>query len=413
MTQETMPIQAQHSTISHTQNMPLQGTPVEQAQKRYGNLFDYIDWRGDVPMSVDPFNEVDNLVLSTLVYAPFDGIVPGEDSFDTISIDQANVLMWNKFRLDSMDAGNPALKFSPFLLKKLRNTRRFGGVRLSAYINEVDADDQYQLAALTYTLEDGTYYAAFRGTDDSIAGWREDMNLSYMAMTRGQERAVEYLNRRFGNTNQYVRVGGHSKGGNLAVYAAMYCIHEVQDRIIEVWSNDGPGFIQSITSSDDYLRICPRIKKLIPEESVVGILLDSGIEPAVIQSTMDGVMQHSPFSWKIKKNRILRAKKLSGSSTFFGKTANDWISSLDPDNKKVFIEVLFDAIQTSGAETIGEFTDDPVRAYNAFYKTIKDLPQDKRATMLLVLQKLAESGTNQVIQGLMDKLSGLARKLYD
>ena len=386
-------------------------TPMEQAKNRTGNLFDYIDWRGDIPMSVDPFNEVDSLVLSTLVYSPLDGIVPGEDMRESVTINGINKIFWEKYDEESFSTRNPAIGYSPFLLKRLNGSRRFGGIKATAFTNELDEDDQYQFAAVTFLLEDGTCYAAFRGTDDSIVGWREDMNWSYMAATRGQERAVEYLNTRFANNKQFIRVGGHSKGGNFAVYGAMHCLPGIQERIREVYSNDGPGFISLITESEEYKKIYPKIKKYIPEESIVGILLDSGAEAFVVKSTADGVMQHSPFSWVIKRNRMVPAKKRSGGSVFLDKTINNWIVSLDPDNRKVFIDVLFDTIQASGAETISEFTDDPGAAYNAFYKTLKDLPQDKRATLLLVLQKLAVSGTNQIVEGLVDRLSSLAQKL--
>ena len=386
-------------------------TPMESADSRAGNLFDYVKWRGDIPMSVDPFNEVDNLVLSTLVYSPFDGLVPGEDIKETITINELNRLFWEKHDEASLRTWNPSIGYAPYLLKRLSGSRRFGNAQVCAFVSELDDEDQYQFAAVTFLLEDGTCYAAFRGTDDSIAGWREDFNLSYMSMTRGQERAVEYLNRKFSGSSPFIRAGGHSKGGNLAVYGCMYCVQDVQERIKEIYTNDGPGFIRTITGSDDYKRILPKIRKYTPEESIVGIILDSGAEAKLIKSSADGFLQHNPFSWQISRNRFIPAKKRSGGTVFLDKTLNSWVTSLDPDNRKVFIDVLFDAIQSSGAKTITEFTDDPMRAYNAFYKTLKALPQDRRATLLLVLQKLAETGTNQLVEGLLDKLSSLAQKL--
>lgn len=388
-------------------------SPLSAAEKRTGNLFDYIDWRGDIPMSVDPFNEVDNLVLSAVVYAPFDGLVPGEGFDGAVSLKDVNSAFWETHTEDSLQTGNPAIGYSPFLLKKIAGSRRFGGMQVCSYTNELSDDDQYQFAAMTFLLEDGTCYAAFRGTDDSIAGWREDFNMSYMAMTKGQERAVEYLNKRFSGSSPFIRVGGHSKGGNLAVYAGMYCLPDVQDRIKEIWTNDGPGFIKDITDSEDYKRISPKIKKLIPDESIVGILLNSGIKADVIKSTEEFVMQHSPYSWRIKRNRLIRADKRKSSSVLIDKIADDWINSLAPDNRKTLIDVLFTAIQTSGAVTIGDFTNDPIKAYNALYKTIRELPRNQQAQLLLVLQHLAKSGTNEILSGLISKLSSLAKRLHD
>ena len=388
-------------------------SPLTDAENRMGNLFDYIDWRGDIPMSVDPFNEVDNLVLSTVIYVPFDGLVPGEGFDGAVTLRDVNAAFWEKYDEDSFGESDTAAGYSPYLLKRMASSRRFGGMQVCSYTNELDEEDQYQFAAMTFLLEDGTCYAAFRGTDDSITGWREDFNMSYMAMTRGQERAVEYLNKRFLGSSPFIRVGGHSKGGNLAVYAGMYCLPDVQYRIKEIWSNDGPGFIKSISDSEDYKRIMPKIKKLIPDESVVGILLNSGIKADVIKSNAEGMMQHSPFSWMIKRNRLVRAEKRSASSILIDRIADDWINNLAPDNRKILIDVLFTAIQTSGAATIGDFTNDAVKAYNALYKTIRELPKTQQAQLILVLQRLAKSSTNEFLSGLISKLSSLARKLHD
>ena len=394
-----------HSAVKQD-NSDKKRDPIREADERAGNLFDYVNWRGDIPMSVDPFNEVDNLLLSALVYSPFGGIIPDNGS---ISLYSLNIAFWNKYTIADIKSVNPALKYAPRLLKKISESRRFRNVRACSFTEELNAIDQCQFAAMTFMLEDGTCYAAFRGTDDTIIGWREDLNLSYMAMTRGQEYAVAYMDRVFAGSSQFIRIGGHSKGGNLAVYAGMYCLPEIQERIREIYSNDGPGFNRKITSSDDYRRILPKIVKYIPEDSIVGILLDSGTEPVIVKSSSSGISQHSPYTWVVRRNRIIRAEKRSGMSEFIDRTMDDWIDMLDPDSRSIFIEVLFKAIESSGARTISEFTEDPLKSYKAFYKSMKDLPREQRATLLLVLSKLAESGKNQIVSGLSNYLSGLMR----
>ncbi|MBQ3281204.1 MAG: DUF2974 domain-containing protein [Eubacterium sp.] len=395
---------APHTTAKHSRSV--YKDPMIEADERTGNLFDYVNWRGDIPMSVDPFNEVDNLLLSALVYAPFDGLVPEKGS---ITLYALNIAFWNKYTVNDFHSFNPALRYSPLLLKRISVSRRFGNIRACSFINEFGTEDPYQVAAVTFLLEDGTCYVAFRGTDDSVHGWREDMNLCYMAKTHGQQLAVDYLNDRFRDTVQFIRVGGHSKGGNLAEYAGMHCLPEVRERIREIYSNDGPGFNKMITNSEEYRRIVPKVIKFMPEGSIVGILLNSSAKAEVVKSTLSGVMQHSPYTWVIRRNVMVRANKRTDMSIFIDKTIDDWVNSLDPDNSRIFIDILFDAIDVSGCATIGEFTDDPVRAYKAFYKTMRVLPPDKRATLLLVLQKLAASGTNQILSGLTNYLSTLSR----
>ena len=384
--------------------------PAREADERAGNLFDYINWRGDVPMSVDPFNEVDNLLLSALAYAPFYGLIPENGTMTLYSL---NIAFWNEYTIADFATGHSAYRCAPILLKRIASSRRYGNVRVTCCSDECNEHDQCQFAAMTFVLEDGTCYIAFRGTDDSIIGWREDLNLSYMSMTRGQEHAVDYMNRIFTGTSQFIRLGGHSKGGNLAVYAGMYCRPEIQDRIREIYTNDGPGFNREITNSDDYRRILPKIIKFMPEDSIVGILLDSGTEPIIVKSTRNGVYQHSPYSWVIKRNRITRASKRSDMSKFIDRTMDDWLDMLDTANRKVFIDVLFEAIDASGARTISEFTEDPKKSCKAFYKTMKNLPSEQRAVLLLVLSKLAKSGTNQIVSGVTGYLSDLTDYLSD
>ena len=406
----TMPdisIHPSHSVMKQDMYEKMKLDPISAADERAGNLFDYINWRGDIPMSVDPFNEVDNLLLSALVYAPFGGLIPDKGS---ITIYALNIAFWNKYTAPDFASSNPALRYAPFLLKKISTSGRYRNMRACSFYDETNSEDQCQFAAMTFLLEDGTCYTAFRGTDDSIIGWREDLNLSYMAMTRGQELAVDYMNRVFAGNNLFIRVGGHSKGGNLAVYAGMHCQPEIQDRIRVIFSNDGPGFNRQITDSEEYRCILPKIVKYMPEDSIVGILLDSGAAAEIVKSTRSGIYQHSPYTWMIRRNRILRAKERSEISKFIDHTVDDWINMLDPDSKRTFIDVLFSAIDSSGAKTISEFTEDPLRSYKAFYKTMKEIPQSQRATMLLVLSKLAKSGGDQILTGLTDYLSDLARK---
>ena len=152
---------------------------------------------------------------------------------------------------------------------------------------------------------------------------------------------------------------------------------------------------------------------IMPEDSIVGILLDSGTEPIIIKSTRSGLYQHSPYSWVIKRNRITRASKRSDMSRFIDRTMDDWLDMLDTANRKVFIDVLFEAIDASGARTISEFTEDPKKSCKAFYKTMKSLPQEQRAVLLLVLSKLAKSGTNQIVSGVTSYISDLTVYLSD
>ena len=214
-------------------------------------LQEYLDWRADIPLSVSPFNDVDNLILATLAYTGFDGIVPGGG--EPVSLSFMCESFFQTHSKEEIRERGTQIERAPLLMDGMLSGARFGSLKACRYINEIDTDKSAQISAVTFLLDDGTAYVAFRGTDSTLVGWKEDFNLSYLTETAGQQRAVEYLNETAAEIPRPIRVGGHSKGGNFAVFASAFC--SVQDRILSVYSNDGPGFRTEIVHSDAYRRI--------------------------------------------------------------------------------------------------------------------------------------------------------------
>ena len=214
------------------------------------NIEDYLVWRGDLSFSADPFNEVDNLILAQMAYVDFDGVVsvPGETK--PLTLAEVNEAYHQIHTEEELRARKTFISSAPFLMEKAAKTARFGSILLTDYVNIVSVEAQEQMAVLTYLLPDGTSYVAFRGTDDTVVGWKEDFNLSYMDETLGQKHAVEYMNLCFADNHRPLRVGGHSKGGNFAVYASAFCDPSIRTQIREVYTNDGPGLLDSLTETD-------------------------------------------------------------------------------------------------------------------------------------------------------------------
>ena len=260
------------------------------------NIHEYLIWRGDVPFTVSPFNEVDALVLSELAYTDFHGVL-SEEGEQRITVEEARRLFWEKHTREEIMAMDSYTKTAPFLMDEMAGKGRFGGTVMAYYYDVIDTNVDVQLAALTFYLPDGTAFVAFRGTDDTVVGWKEDFNLSYMPETEGQCRAAEYLNAHFSGQSIPIRVGGHSKGGNLAMYAAVCAEKAVRDRIIAVYNNDGPGFLKEFTETDAYREMLPRIICTVPEKAVIGTLLDSKAFQHVVKSTSSGI--HTPNSSSI------------------------------------------------------------------------------------------------------------------
>ena len=237
------------------------------------NIFDYLDWRGDVPFNIDPFNEVDALALCELVYTPFDSLVPGPGIKEKISIEDLNKKFFEKFTEEGLMARTAMTKLAPFIMPKMANSKRFGGMKLAGFVNDVDAKKQTQFAVCSFYLPDGTIFVAFRGTDDTLVGWKEDFNMCFSEGTGGQLQAADYLNTNFARTMKKLRIGGHSKGGNFAVYGSTFCRGHIQDSILEVYNFDGPGFIPEVLKKPAYKAMINRVHKFIPEESIIGMLM--------------------------------------------------------------------------------------------------------------------------------------------
>ncbi len=367
------------------------------------NVFDYLVWRSDVPFTLDPFNEVDSLVFSLLVYTDFDGIV-GEDPEDALTISEVSERYFSVHTEEEVKNRQMSIKGSPFMLPLMAGSARFGNIRVTCFENRKDEEEAEQMCAVTFLLEDGSAYAAFRGTDNTIIGWKEDFKFGYMTGTAGQKHAVEYLDRVFSGMNNCtaIRVGGHSKGGNFAVYASAFCEEAIQNRILEVYSNDGPGFVEEVTQQTGYERILPRIISFIPEESIFGLLMHNRFDNRIIKSSRKGILQHDAFSWEVLRNRFVAAEATTDTSRFVDKTLDAWIESLDENQKKEFIDAAFDLMSSPGAETFKELNDDPIRNYPEIWKKLKSMGPEKQDMLSNTIMALVRSGKDALMDNLFE-----------
>ena len=351
------------------------------------NILDYLDWRGDLTFAERPFNEVDNLIFSELAYAEMENIVPESFAF-TVSL-RTLCESYLALGYQSVLINDPLP-----LLQKAAVCERYRDVRVGGYLNRVDEGEQMQFAAMTFALGDGTLDAAFRGTDNTIVGWREDFNISFLPETPGQAEAAAYLNRLAAASTCPIRVGGHSKGGNFAVYAAAFCEEELNDnrRIVEVYSNDGPGFNSSAADSLRYKAILPKVKKIVPESSLIGLLLSSWAERRVIRSDAKGLLQHDPYTWSVVGDHFVAADGLSPESTFMDETLAGWIDSMDNEQKKAVVSAIFDSMEASGASTITEMNENKWLSYSAIGKALGALDKTTADNVTASLKKLFDAG---------------------
>ena len=370
-----------------------------------GDIFEYLEWRGDIPFSVSPFNEADNLVLAELAYTDLEGIIPEDGG---ITVEMACHRYFSLHSEEEVLSRRTFYKLAPFLLKNLADSPRFGGMVLSGYINEVDQDTDKQIAAVTYKLPDGTYYLAFRGTDNTIVGWKEDCRLAFMESTAGQVRAAAYLDEMFRAisaaedaesgelppSKPVFRVGGHSKGGNLAVYASAFCDGETKDSIKEVWSNDGPGFLRSVTATEEYRSILPRIKSFIPSCSVFGVLLDNPVQHTVIKSDGKLLWQHDALTWQVSRDHFVRSAEQQALSLFVDRTMQDWLLGLDLADREVFIDSIFALLEAGEGDTLEDLADHKLKTLWGVTQVMRDLPEETKKNFAKIAWELLESGSH-------------------
>lgn len=364
------------------------------------NFLDYLDWRGDLPFTRDGFNEVDNLILSEVAYADLGGIVPGSGEAGEITLREAAERYEAEGRDQSHMANDPRA-----LLLRAGKSERFGTARLSAYADETDLNEQTQFAAVTAGLSDGTVFVAFRGTDNTLVGWREDFNISVLSETPGQRRAARYLNEAAARQEGLLRVGGHSKGGNLAFYAAAFCDSAVKSRLLAAYSNDGPGFRREVTERALYREVFPKLKKLVPEASIVGLLLTAGEERAVVKSSAEGGQQHNPYTWQVQGSGFVRAEKLSAASLLLDEALDRWVDTLSDTERANLVSAIFDSLEASGATTLTELNANKRLSYNAVLRAVRELDPALQRDVLETMKKLALAGK--------DVLWNEARRSFD
>lgn len=321
------------------------------------NALDYIDWRGDIPFSVSPFNEVDNLLICKLVSLDLTDIVPSEGER---SIQEAAQGYFDKFGEEDVRRGVLLAPGAVTMLKKMLLAPRFQGLRLRDFVYHVDRKAEKQFSAMTIVLPDGTRYIAFRGTDDNLVAWKEDFNMGSLDAVPAQTDAASYLMRAAWRFDGNMRVGGHSKGGNLAVYAAMHNPEELQERILDIYNNDGPGFREPVRDLPEYRRIAPKIHTLVPQYSLVGVLLSHDADFEIVESTETGISAHNGFTWEVRRTGFVRCEDFAFRSRVFNDAIHGWADGLDLQQRQELTDAVFGALEATGAVTLTDLTEQKV-----------------------------------------------------
>lgn len=355
---------------------------------------DYIKEYGAYTFAQKPLNEVDSLVLCQVVYLKFDGIVPGVRegnrpiSFGEIYAegDRHVIFTDDWFREDNIQ-----------LFELMAASKRFGNLRFNYYVNILNLENETQFAAMTILMDDGSVYLAFRGTDESIVGWKEDFNLAFSGPVHSQSLGVEYVERVSGYLAGNFYVGGHSKGGNLAVYAGMYCQERTRDRMIAIYNHDGPGFRPDVCTPELYLPIAYKTFKFIPASSIVGMVMETSAEYETIESKGFGILQHNPYNWRVEEDHFVRAKERSGKK-FMDKTMNAWIFSLTEEEIHSFVDTIYDVLVASNATDFIDFRVNLKKSMQGVSEAVKEIDDETKKVIGKVFRSLLETAGEQIFK---------------
>lgn len=343
------------------------------------NLYDYLTWRGDLSFEADPVNAVDGVIFARLAYLPIE-----KTDFTGGTLTQAAEAL---FALP----GIGSLVWQPedlHLLRALCKTARFAALPVERF--ESRMDEKTQFFAMTLRTGPQERFLAFRGTDDSLVGWEEDLNMGFTCPVPAQSMAADYLCAE--PAQGTLRLGGHSKGGNLAVYASAFSPETVQSRIVRIYNYDGPGFDDPVLVQTAYRRICSRIVSFIPQSSVVGRLFGHPEHCLIVHSErMGGVSQHNIYNWEIVGKRFATLEALTNSSRFIDSTVKSWLAAMDAQQRAQLVEVVYRVLTETNATSVRELEEDPFGSAKNIVRTLRSLDEPTRRGVSQLLSQLAKS----------------------
>lgn len=340
------------------------------------NMFDYLEWRGDLSFGSVSLCPADTLIFSMLPYVRLEGILPESPSAEPMRLADAVARYLEAPAVTLVNEDHHRL------LQKLKSAPRFAPLRLLAAQKRLDAESGMQFAALTVLLPGQNLFVAFEGTDDTLIGWREDFRMSYECPVPAQLRAAEYLRAvAAAHPMRRIFVGGHSKGGNLAMYAALHCGTEFRHRIRAVYNHDGPGFCDDTVSTPNYKDLRDRIHTFLPQSSIVGVLLEHDENYKIVKSTNPGLLQHDPYSWQIMGADF----EYTDHRTAFGLETeailDRFVKELSPERKRQFAEALFTILESTEQDTVSGITGNKLQSFRRILSSYAGLAPEVRSIL--------------------------------
>lgn len=370
--------------------------------KNVVNINEYLVWRGDIPINNDyPFNEVDSMVLARFSYLIFSKIeMNKKETIGSIS---------NKMK----DFKNEEFLYNgdKELITNLGKSSRFNNLIVTDYIENVDEEIEKQFGAITIHLPKHEMYISYLGTDFTINGWKEDFNMAFMDNVPCQIAGKEYLEK-IANKYNYknIRIGGHSKGGNVAIYSAITVSKKIQNRIIKVYNYDGPGFSKNIINKYENDDIINKIETYIPQDSIIGRVLNHKEKMTIALSYEKGILQHDIFSWQVSKNDLVKSEKYSSESENIDQALTNWLESTTNEQRKVFVNVIFELFYSTNATTFMEISKNLKTSLPLILAKYKEISLEDKKDVADMIKLLITCYVDNIKNQEINKLSNIKTK---
>ena len=370
------------------------------------NIIDYVRWRGDIPLEQVPLNAVDALVLSYLAYMPFEGLADASFTDGGVLLADAaqrllDVGVTSTCMIDSV-------REDCWLLEAVRDSERFGTMRVVGYEARFDAAQEEQFAAATFVPPAGPAFVAFRGTDSTVVGWKEDFNMSFEREVPAQRAAAAYIADAAIALEREMIVGGHSKGGNLAVYAGVFSDEPVQAKICCVYNFDGPGFNEQIIALDEFKKVDMRVHTFVPQSSMIGILLWHAEPFTVVKSDAAGLFQHNPYTWQVMGGRFITLPERTKESRLAEETIKHWLTGLSGETRAQIIDGIYSVLSASDGKNLSELFEG--RNVRAILRAVGSMDEETKEVIVDSFKMLGSS-FREVIPDWLDRTAGQIRTM--
>lgn len=351
-----------------------------------------------------PFNHVDALILCQLSYLKYDGMVPDvNDRLGSIPLKAIGASP----KADSLFSDERYEKVNRQLFELLLESRRYADLKLNCYVNLVEEELESQFAAILFFPGDNITFLAFRGTDETIVGWKEDFHMAYLCPVPAQRKAEKYVRLVMERFPGSFLVGGHSKGGNLAIYSVMVQQKSIQDRIETIFCMDGPGFRKDILDKYGYEKIAGKVVKWLPRSSLIGMLYEQNTSCRIVESRAAGLLQHDPYSWIVRGDHFVEAKELEEGRRFVDDTINEWLLALPKEELESVIDTIFQVLEAPKVNDVMGLWQEKSKNLKRMLGALKGMEPEQIDQVIKAIKELLEIAGNRAVKEIEQKIKNL------